>query len=82
MWMYINDAWVSLGGRAPLTRIFMRGSAPQTPHRFNGYTPPHRYMDIWIYGCIKTMEFGVCLLVCPPDHIYPGNSGSGVKKKV
>ena len=26
--------------RPPLTRIFMRGSAPQTPHRFNGYTPP------------------------------------------
>ena len=44
IWMYINDDWVSLGGRgllpSPLTRIFMRGSAPQTPHRFNGYTPP------------------------------------------
>ena len=26
--------------RPPLTRIFMRGQAPQTPHRFNGYTPP------------------------------------------
>ena len=25
--------------------------------------------------------FGVCLPVCPPDHIFPGNSGSGVKQK-
>ena len=44
IWMHIIDGWVSLEGegccplppRTPLTRIFMRGSAPQTPHRFNG----------------------------------------------
>ena len=44
-----NDGRIFLGGegcRLPPqtpspTREFMRGSAPQTPHRFHGYTPPH-----------------------------------------
>ena len=45
-WMYISMLGSNLGGegrrspppRPPLTRIFMRGQAPQTPHRFDGYT--------------------------------------------
>ena len=41
--------------RPPLTRIFMRGSAPQTPHRFNGYTPPHLDSDV-------PMDMSGCLL--------------------
>ena len=30
----------ALSPRLSLARIFMRGSAPRTPHRFNGYTSP------------------------------------------
>ena len=44
IWMDENDGRIFLGGRAaalPPTREFMRGSAPQTPHRFHGHTPPH-----------------------------------------
>ena len=45
IWIYgciktmVGSSWG--GGRPPPTREFMRGSAPQTPHRFHGYTPPH-----------------------------------------
>ena len=54
LWIYgFMDIWIfgciqmmvgcSWGGRAAAlpTREFMRGFAPQTPHRFDGHTPPH-----------------------------------------
>ena len=51
IWIYgymdKNDGRIFLGregcrpAQTPPTREFMRGSAPQTPHRFHGYTPPH-----------------------------------------
>ena len=52
IWIYgwiktmVGSSWGKEGcrpfpPRSPPTRPFMRGSAPQTPHRFHGYTPPH-----------------------------------------
>ena len=77
-WIYsmIGSHWGGEGccplpPRPPLIRIFMRGSAPQTPHRFNGYTRPHLdsnvpmdiCMDIsmHIHGYVRVLAQGVDL---------------------
>ena len=58
IWIYgciqtmVGSSW---GGRAadpPPSCIFMRGSAPQTPHRFNGYTPPHLDSNVPMDMCM------------------------------
>ena len=60
IWMYIFDDRVSLEGRGllpsspALSRIFIRGSAPQTPHRVNGYT--HSHLDSVADACENTVS--------------------------
>ena len=72
IWIYgcvkQNDGWVSGRGLPPsppktlLAGMFMRGFAPQTPHRFNGYTshlvPNFGYLDIWVSGYLDIRIFG------------------------
>ena len=91
IWIYgwintmVGSSWVGEGccppPQIPPTRIFMRGSAPQTPHRFNGYTPPHLdsnvpmdiCMDIsmYIHGYVRVLAQGGGLVEVHVDTYLP-----------